>query len=231
MKTLISILFFTFFSNGFVNGQEVNTSILWDSLLNKNHLVDYFSGIFNRLGIVVEETNERFTVIHHSDHFDIIDGVVKDSVDYIVHLKMENILNMQKHGSDGMIDENESFRIMAVLFTPLTEASLSNPMLTRPVMRKLSGIENHILVNLISPDKIDTICHTLIYINKNWIVVPGKYGDPVRTFNLTPQDAIEYQRKVFIALQANSSRQWKEFKKWYLVWRENVSFLNEVKAN
>lgn len=209
--------------------QEKSAMEAWESLLNKKELANYFSGIFNSMGFIIEETNEEFTVTHNGDHFTTRKGIIRDQVDYVVNLKLENIQNMQKHGDDDVIDPYESFRIMSVLFTPLTEASLTNPTLSKPVMRKMSGIENHIHVNLISPDKKDTVSHTLIYLNKSWMVIPGIQGNAKRTFNLTQQDAIDYQKKVFIALKQNNMKSWKEFKKWYMEWRKNVSYLSDFK--
>lgn len=208
--------------------QETSSMDRWRVLLDKPELANYFTGIFNKMGFIIEETNEQFTVIHEGDHFSISEGVKEESVDYVVTLKLENIDNMLKHGADSKIDEYESFRIMSVLFTPLTEASLTNPTLSKPLMRKMSGIDNHIHVNLISPDKNDTISHTLIYLNKEWMVIPGTYGNAKRTFNLNQQDAVDYQRKVFVALQKNSMKGWKEFKKWYMKWREGVSVESEA---
>lgn len=206
------------------NTQAQSSMESWESLLNKKQLADYFSGIFNTMGFVIEETKEEFTVIHHGDHFMTEKGINREKVDYVVKLKLENIQNMQKHGDDNTIDATESFRIMSVLFTPLTEASLSNPMLNKPLMRKMSGIENHIHVNLISPDKTDTVSHTLIYLNKSWMVVPAIQGKAKRVFNLTSQDAIDYQKQVFIAMQKDTIKGWKEFKKWYMNWRKGVSY-------
>lgn len=225
MKPLFTtlIIAFSILCNSFSFSQKSSMES-WESLLNKKQLAEYFSGIFNTMGFVIEETKEEFTVIHHGDHFMTEKGINRDKVDYVVKLKLENIENMQKHGSDNTIDESESFRIMSVLFTPLTEASLANPMLNKPLMRKMSGVENHIHVNLISPDKTDTVSHTLIYLNKSWIVVPDRQGNARRTFNLTAQDAIDYQKQVFIAMQKDTMKGWKEFKKWYMNWRKRVSY-------
>lgn len=195
----------------------------WNSLLNKAELAEYFSGIFNDMGFVIEETGEQFTATHAGDHLTIKEGIVEDSVDYIVSLRLENIQNMLKHGEDNTIDEHESFRIMSVLFTPLTKASLTNPTLAKPLLRKMSGIENHIHINLISPGGRDTVSHTLIYINKRWMVIPGIHGEAKRVFNLTQQDAVDYQRKIFVAINGDTSKGWRKFKKWYKKWRKEVS--------
>jgi hypothetical protein len=223
MRTFILCSLFLVGTVGASMAQKEEAATLWESLLNKQELAQYFSGIFEKMAFVIEETDERFTVGHHGDHFTLSKGIVENEVDYLVRLKMENVKNLIHHSADGEIDEGESFRIMAVLFTPLTEASLTNPTMTKPLMRKMAGIENHIHVNLISPDTQDTVSHTLIYLNKEWTVIPGRHGNAKRTFNLAPQDAVDYQRNVFIALKAHTMKAWKEFKKWYVKWRVNVS--------
>ncbi len=214
-----ALLFISTFTFG-----QTTTMEMWRELLDKRELAVYFSGIFDDMGFIIEETGEQFTVSHKGEHFTIKEGVKFDSVDYVVRLKLENIENMQKHGADNKIDEHESFRIMSVLFTPLTEASLTNPTLSKPWLRKMSGIENHIHINLLGPEKADTVSHTLIYLNKKWLVIPGTYGAAKRVFNLSPQEAIDYQRSVFVALKKDSMKEWKKFKKWYIKWREGVSY-------
>jgi len=196
---------------------------VWNNLLDKKEFADYFSGMFNELGIIVDETGERFTVLHKGDHFELKEDINKEEVDYIVTLKLHNIKDLREHGDDNIIDKNESFRIMKTLFTPLTRASLEAPMLSKPFLRKISGVENHIHVNLISPSKEDTVSHTLLYINKDWLVIPGIHGKAKRVFNLSPDEAIKYQRKVFEAMQKDSNKGWRKFRKWYMNWRDDVS--------
>ncbi|GLR15561.1 hypothetical protein GCM10007940_01760 [Portibacter lacus] len=191
-------------------------------MLDKRSLAKYFEGVFNKIGIEVEDTGERFTVIHRSDKFEMVEGISSD-VDYEIKLKAQNISNMKAHGDDGVINAEESFRIMSVLFTPLTIASLQNPVLSQPFFRKLSGIENHITVYLDHPETDEYAVHTLIYINKEWIVVPGAHGHAKRVFRLRPSDAIDYQRQVFTALNDGSLKGWQSFKKWYFNWRKSVS--------
>ena len=54
--------------------------------------------VFQYLGIVVEETDERFTIEHAGDRFIISEGIVSTKVDFIVPLKLQNIdpLNIMK---------------------------------------------------------------------------------------------------------------------------------------
>lgn len=228
MKALrTGLLFILLLTSSTISFGQERSMEMWNSLLNKPELANYFSGIFNDMGFIIEETGEKFTVMHKGDHFTMKEGIENDKVDYIVNLKLENIQNMLKHGGDSKIDEYESFRIMSVFFTPLTKASLTNPTMTKPMLRKMSGIENHIHIHLIAPKAADTVSHTLIYLNKKWMVIPGIHGEAKRVFNLTPQNAIDYQRKVFVALNQNDMKGWKEFKKWYIDWRAGVSVVLE----
>ena len=205
------------------NSFSQSTMHKWDNLLEKEGLVNYFSGVFDQLGITIDETDEKFTVIHAGDHFELVEGVNADSVDYHIELKLENISNMVKHGEDSKIDADESFRIMSVLFTPFTEASLQHPNLRTPSLVKLSGLDNHMHINLISPSKKDTISHTLIYLNDDWMVIPETHGKAQRIFYLTEADALEYQRRIFKAKKEESVKAWRKFRKWYKDWREEVA--------
>ena len=207
-----------------VSAQEPTPSMkAWEGMLDKVELANWFSDVFNTLGITVFETGEKFTVNHKGDHFTLTNGIDEANVDYSVTIKLENVSNMSKHGEDSQISSYEAYRILAVLFTPLTASSLKSPMMSKPLMRRLAGIENHIHVYLVSPDQSEITSHTLIYLNKSWIVVPGIHGDARRVFRISPEQALDYQKNMFRAMQANSAKQWKKFKKWYLKWREEVS--------
>jgi len=195
----------------------------WEELLDKPQLADFFNGIFDNLGIIVDETSEEFTVHHKGNHFTLSKGINKASVDYTVHLKPENIANMKRHGSDEEISSDEAYKIMSVLFSPLTKASLDHPMLKKPLKRKLAGIENLIHVNLISNNNKNITSHSLIFINREWIVAEGIHGTPKRTYSITPEQALDYQRHIFKAIKNDTRKEWNRFRKWYLTWRKNVS--------
>ncbi len=224
-KMLISaVVFILFFQINNLSAQDYSPSMkAWDNLLNKPQLAEFFTDIFDNLGIILDESNEKFTVHHKGNHFELSKGVDKSKVDYVVYLKSENIANMAKHGSDSVITSQETYKIMSVLFTPLTQASLQSPMMKKPLLRKLAGIENLIHVYLVNPDKTEITSHTLIFINKQWIVTNGIYGKAKRTFKLSPEQAVQYQKHVFRAIKTNKAKEWKKFKKWYKKWRKEVS--------
>jgi hypothetical protein len=179
--------------------------------------------MWEKLGISVSSSNEKITVINKGDHFELKSGAAVNEVDYLVELKTENIQNMAKHGADGKIDAYESYRIMATLFTPFVRATLSHPMMNKSFQMKLASIESHMHVYLESPTNDEVTTHTLLFVNKQWIVAEGIQGEALREFRITPEDAIRYQRAAFTAQKENTRKSWKTFKKFYLDWREKVS--------
>jgi hypothetical protein len=55
------------------------------------------------------------------------------------------------------------------------------------------------------------VAHTLLFINKKWMVADGIQGDAKRVFNITPEQAIEYQRTAFTAQKGDHKKSWKAF--------------------
>ena len=217
----IAIIFTLIFVQNITFSQSVMDQ--WKGILNHPGLAEYFSGMYESLGITVEETGEKVTLHHRGDHFDLEKGINPDSVSYNITIQTENVKNMAEHGLDGEIDPNESYKIMRVLFTPFTKSALESPWMNKSFQMKLAGIENHVHVYLHSPDKKDFVAHTLIFINDEWVVIEGVHGDALRRFDLQPKDAIIYQRAAFQAQKVNTRKSWKAFKKFYLDWRKTVS--------
>ena len=122
---------------------QVTSSLqAWENILQTPELVDYFRGIFNHLGVTVEETGEEFTIHHTGERFNFESGIKHDEVDFIVPIKVQNIQNMIAHSQDGKISLEESWRILDVLFTPLTRVTLQTPLLSINWRRKLAGVED-----------------------------------------------------------------------------------------
>ena len=92
-------------------------------------IVEYFHGVFDKLGITVEGMDDKFTVHHQGDKITFSKGI-DDDIDFLVPLKKQNILNMISHSKDGSISPEESWRILSVLFTPLTYETLKVPTLS-----------------------------------------------------------------------------------------------------
>lgn len=219
-KGIILTLFLGLFN---ISTAQTQSMKAWENLLNKPKLAEYFSGVFEKIGIHVVDTDERFTVHHKGDHFTLAEGATSAGVDYFVPINSQNIKNMAQHGKDAEIDMDESFRIMSVLFTPMTASSLNHPIMKRSVFGKIPGIENLMHVYLVHPNGQEIAEHTLIYINKEWVVAAGALGTSKRTFRMTPDDALTYQREFFKTMKKNRTKDWRKFRKWYKQWRAGVS--------
>jgi len=195
----------------------------WENILQTPELLLYFNDVFDHLGIIIEETDEKFTIHHLDAEFIFEEGIVESAVDFIVPLKLENIENMMLHAKDGKIDSSEYWRILNVLFTPLTEVTLQNPVLSVNWRRKLAGVEDLTHVYLLNPDGEEASKHSLIYIKGQWLVLKGIHGNPKRTYRMTPEDSLEYQRTIFKALKQDTFWGWIKFSTWYKKWRKKNS--------
>lgn len=222
-KYFVKFFFLVFLLPFFCHAQIDSVMTKWNVLLNKPGLATYFSGMFEHLGIKVKGTDGSFTVNHLGNSFSLTKGVNESAVDYFIELDNLNVENMIKHGEDGKIDSLEAYRIMSVLFTPLTQASLNMPIFKNNKMRRLADVEDLIHVVLVSPEKGKSTSHTLVFINKQWLVIPGIFGKAKRVFTLSPDQAKLYQQKIYTAKKQDKMSAWGDFRKWYVEWRKTVS--------
>ncbi|GIS71129.1 MAG: hypothetical protein CM1200mP10_07060 [Candidatus Neomarinimicrobiota bacterium] len=130
---------------------------------------------------------------------------------------------MIAHSQDGKISLEESWRILDVLFTPLTRVTLQTPILSINWRRKLAGVEDLTHVYLINPTGGEASKHTLIYVKGQWMVLKGIHGKPRRTYRMSPEQSIEYQREIFAAMQKNTFWSWWKFASYYKKWRKTCS--------
>ncbi len=206
-----------------LNGQESQSSLTaWKAIAQTPEIVEYFSGMFDKLGIQVEETGEAFTIHHQGNKMNLYNGIDPD-IDFLVPLKKQNIDNMISHSKDGKINPEESWRILDVLFTPLTKVTLETPILSGNIRRKIAGVEDLTHVYLLNPTGGEASRHTLIYVKGQWLVIKGIHGKPRRTYRMTPEESILYQQKIFSAIKKNSFWSWWMFSRWYKNWRKAVS--------
>ncbi|HJM12987.1 MAG TPA: hypothetical protein QF641_00665 [Candidatus Thalassarchaeaceae archaeon] len=198
---------------------------VWRMIPQTPEVVGFFTGIFDVIGVTIAETGEELTVAIEGDAIRIDPGL-PEKPDFVVPIAWQNVENMVAHADDGMIDPREAWRIVSVLFTSLTQATLRNPIMSNNMMRRVAGVEDIAHVYLIAPDGKEANCHTLIYVKGQWLVISGLYGEPKRTFRMTAEDSIEYQRKVFSAIKKNTMIEWFRFSSWYKKWRKGVSIRN-----
>ncbi len=112
--------------------QEGRAIDLWRAVAQTDELVDFFTGMFDVIGITIEETGEELTVRVGEDRIHIEPGL-PDKCDFLVPLEMENVTNMVSHAADGRLNEFETWRVASVLFTPMTRETLKNPVMSRGI--------------------------------------------------------------------------------------------------
>ena len=195
---------------------------LWRAIDQTDQIVDLFVGLFEVIGITIEETGEKLTVRVTEGQI-YIDPGLPDRYDFLMPLKLENVQNMISHTADGKLDEFAVWRIVAVLFTPLTRETLKNPVMSKGILRKLARIEDLIHVQLLGPEAEHVANHTLVFASEQWLVFEGLHGQARRTFAMTGEDCIAYQKQVFKAIKANDLWGWMKFVRWYVNWRPGVS--------
>lgn len=199
-----------------------NALAAWSNIVQTPDLVSYFQGLFDTVEVTVAETGEQFTVAHTGDEILFSPGPNPDAR-FHVTVTQQNVANLIAHAQDGKLDPWESWRIVQVMFTPITQAALQQPVFSSQWLRAISGVEPLIHVYLDDPSDSESIAHTLAYAGDQWLVLPGLYGNAKRVFHLNPEQALEFQRRLYGAMQADSWRTWWEFASWYKEWRESVS--------
>jgi len=197
---------------------------LWRAIVQTKEIVEVFKGLFDVIAITIEETGEELTVRMGEDRVNIDPGL-PDDYDFLVPIKLENAHNMVVHAADGRLDAFEIWRIIGVLFTPLTRETMRNPMMAKTLLRKLVGIEDLIHVQLLGPEAEQVANHTLAFAGGQWLVIEGLHGRAGRTFAMTGEDCITYQKQVFRAIKADTFMGWLSFARWYVKWRPGVSSL------
>ena len=195
---------------------------VWRMIPQTPEVVAFFTGIFDVIGVSISETGEELTVAIEDDAIRIDPGL-PEKPDFVVPIGWENVENMVAHAEDGEIDPREAWRIVSVLFTSLTQATLRNPVMSNNLMRRIAMVEDIAHVFLVAPDGKEANCHTLVYVKWQWLVISGLHGNPKRTFRMSAQDCIDYQRKVFSAIKKNRLMEWFRFSSWYRKWRKGVS--------
>ncbi len=202
--------------------QTDRTIDLWRAIEQTDQIVNVFVGMFEVIGITIEETGEQLTARVEEGTIRIDPGL-PERYDFLVPLKLENVHDMVRFTADGRLDESEIWRIIAVLFTPLTRETLRNPVMSKAILRKLAGIEDLIHVQLLGPEAEHVANHTLAFVSRQWLVIEGLHGQARRRFTLTSEECMTYQKKVFDTIKANNFLSWMRFARWYAKWRPSVS--------
>ncbi|MEX2225422.1 MAG: hypothetical protein WEB52_03110 [Dehalococcoidia bacterium] len=196
------------------------------SAIQHPQVVDFFRGLFDSAGVRVTDTGETFTADHTGTNVVFTEGLSEDRVDFTVEIRSAQIDLLLEYAGDGVLDDRERFRIMAVLAAPATQGALQRPAIKNKLLRsalfKIGRAESLMHVSLASPNGEDDVTHTIAYVDGQWLVIAGRHGDVPHTYRLTVDDAVEYQRKMLTARKANSITTWLAFAHWYGKLRKRV---------
>lgn len=196
----------------------------WQSLTQDPRVVQFFRGLFERAGVRVTDTGEAFTCVHRGDRIDFEPTLDPATVDYTVDIQSFQVDRLAGQARTGQLDEAEQYRILEALFTPATASTLQHRLLSNPVLVRLMGVESVTHVHFVPPTpEQQEVRHTLVYVDRQWLVVPGLHGRPRRTYRMTVADAVTYQREVMAAVKANRWTTWLKYASWYRQWRKKVS--------
>lgn len=198
---------------------------LWQRFSDNQAIAAFFEGTFERAGVRVTDTGEAFTCRHLGDRFELTPGIDEDRVDFVVAIERFRVERFAAEAQRGDLGELARFRALKAMFTPATRATLQNPVMSNGRLRRLSRVEDLIHVRLLSPaphEEPDAE-HTLVHAADQWLVLPGLHGAPRRTFRLSCEQALEYQRRVMAARSGRGPARWLAFQRWYVRWRPTVS--------
>lgn len=197
----------------------------WRAVTQDPRVIGFFKGTFERAGVRIGDTGESFTVVHRGDRVDFEAALNENTTDFTVEIQQSQADRFADAAGTGVLDATAQYRAVRALFTPATRATLRNPMLANGVLRRLARIEELIHVRLVSPvpDREADTTHTLVHVRGQWLVIRGFHGRAARTFDLSIEDAVIYQRHVLKALRQNTWVGWLRFGTWYLRWRPTVS--------
>ena len=194
---------------------------LWRSIAQTDEIVDFFTDMFDVMGIVIEETGEELTLRVGENKIHIDPGLPA-KCDFLVPLKTENVTNMVSHAEDGSLGEYEAWRIASVLFTPLTRETLKNAVMSKSILRRLARIEDLVHVQLLGPESQHVASHTLVFASGQWLVIDGytvrqeEFHDDRPGVRCLPE----------AGLQGDESEQHPgldRFGRWYVKWRASAS--------
>lgn len=201
---------------------STNQSLL-EQLTRKKSVLDWFKGLFTQVHLEITDTGEKFTILHHGDSAEVVSGFHAKKPNFIIPLKSENVGNLVQAFSDDRIDAQEEYRIVKFMMVPCLRAALAMPILNNTAVHKIVKVDTHWQEVLIDPSGNEDLQLTIIYVNKQWLVIPGLHGAPTRRLALTPAQLLDFQRRVLAADASGKVSDWASLAKWYVDWREEIT--------
>jgi hypothetical protein len=193
------------------------------TLAERPAAVEWFRGLFQRTQIMMTDTGERVTVVHHGDRVEVRPGVEGEDLNFVVPLEAGNIGNLIGYFADDRVDEYEQYRIVKFMLRPCLEAALQMQILKNDAIRKVLKLDTHWQECILDPEGNEDERLTAVHVNNQWLVLPGYHGKPQRRLVMKPGQVLDYQRRVFETDARGSVPAWVDLARWYVKWRDEVS--------
>ena len=194
-----------------------------EQLKENKSVVEWFKGLFSQVHLEVTDTGEKFTILHHGDRVEILPGFQVKKPNFVIPLESENINRLTTAFAQNGIDAQEEYRIVKFMLKPCLRASLEMPILNNPALLKIVKVDTHWQEALLDPQGNMDEQVTIVYVNKQWLVIPGFYGTPKRRLVFTPSQLLDFQRRVLAADASGKISEWTKLARWYVKWREEIS--------
>jgi hypothetical protein len=97
------------------------------------------------------------------------------------------------------------------------------PILKNKAVLKICKVDTHWQEALLDPQGNEDEQVTVIYVNKQWLVIPGYHGKPQRRLVMTPEQLLDFQRRVLEADATGDITSWLNLARWYVKWREKIT--------
>lgn len=199
-----------------------NLKLLKD-LAQQRSAVDWFKGLFKEAHLEVTDTGEKYTLQHQGNRIEVLEGLAGGKPNLIIPVQSENLRWLAGAYSDGKIDGEEEYRIVKYLLQPCLKAALVMPILRNKAIVSLLRVDTHWQEALVHPKGNEDEKVTVVYVNKQWLVVSGWHGKPQRRLLLKPEQFLDFQRRVFKADESGDVAEWVKLTRWYVKWREEIT--------
>ena len=194
-------------------------------------ILRFFDGLFEIVGSRVVDTGEEFTCRLRGDGVAFVEGIEKAEVDFVVDIQAFQVERLASHVRTGELSEVEQFRILVSVFGPVANSGFNNPavgvFMTGRFFSWFIKRRNITHMHLSSPDPGEepNVEYSLLFVNRQWLLVPGLHGTPERVFKIDIERGLALHRELLAVMKADNWRRWLAFASWYKRWRDEVEVI------
>lgn len=200
-----------------------NNQQLLEELVHKKSAVLWFQKLFKEAHLEITDTGEKFTILHHGESAELLVGFQSKKPNFVVPLESENIQRLSVAFKNDKPSAQEQYRICKFMLKPCLEPLLTMPILSNKTVQKILKLDTHWQEALLDPQGNEDEQLTVVYVNKQWLIIPGYHGKPQRRLVFKPEQVLEFLHRVFEADESGSVSSWVSAVRWYVKWREEIT--------